>query len=806
MKGFGYEDKLNKIKKVNINKQQLINNAVNLHTKGDIKKALDLYRKFIDMGYKDPTVLSNYGLILYEQKKLDKAKKLFEESIDLFPNSPQAYSNLGNLYKEEGELKQSVFYQTKAIEIDPKFINAYFNLGNLMRDLNNLQKAQEFYKKVIELNPNLAVGYTNLGITLSDLNLFDEAEKNLLKAINLNPSQYQAHYNLGNLYRTKGHLKLSENYYKKAISSNRYFASSYFNLVIVLQEQNKLDEAEKIAKLYLENDQSSSKAYINLGNILKDKGKYNEALMNYKKAYELSSENTDYLNYAILLIENVNPKVFETKILKEIINIILNQKDIRHGEIFKAFNSIYEKKRLNILLSKDLEELHCGAKKIIQEDELFINALNNIVFQNPSWEEFIKNIRFNFLEIIYKNKKISNYSEILKITIAIASQCFLNEYIYSLKSQEKLMINKLINKSKNKNLNKLEIAILACYEPLYKNFKSLSYFKNDSNNNCFNSLIKVQLAEPLKELEISKKIRKIGSIKNAVSEKVKNQYEQNPYPRWKGGNPYSKTKIPYYSVINSVISPNIIENPRNNGAVKILIAGCGTGNQIINAQKYKDAEITAIDLSYASLSFAKRKLDELKITNVNLYQMDIYDVELLKINFDIIECSGVLHHMSEPSRGIDCLIKVLKKGGYIKIGLYSELAREDVILARKLIAHQKYNYDIKGIREFRMDVLSNKFPEINSLKKTADFFTSSMCRDLCFHVQEHRFNINQIDNILNSHNLEFLGFFLPKNIKSFYAQDYPNDKKQTNLDNWAEFEIRYKSTFRKMYQFWSKKL
>ena len=48
----------------------------------------------------------------------------------------------------------------------------------------------------------------------------------------------------------------------------------------------------------------------------------------------------------------------------------------------------------------------------------------------------------------------------------------------------------------------------------------------------------------------------------------------------------------------------------------ILIAGCGTGQQILQAQRYKNAEITAIDLSTSSLCYAKRKLNELLVTQI----------------------------------------------------------------------------------------------------------------------------------------------------------------------------------------------
>ena len=75
--------------------------------------------------------------------------------------------------------------------------------------------------------------------------------------------------------------------------------------------------------------------------------------------------------------------------------------------------------------------------------------------------------------------------------------------------------------------------------------------------------------------------------------------------------------------------------------MNVLIAGCGTGKQILQAQTYRNAKIVAIDLSLSSLAYAQRKITELGIDNVELIQMDILEVPLLEMKFDIIECGGV---------------------------------------------------------------------------------------------------------------------------------------------------------------------
>ena len=42
--------------------------------------------------------------------------------------------------------------------------------------------------------------------------------------------------------------------------------------------------------------------------------------------------------------------------------------------------------------------------------------------------------------------------------------------------------------------------------------------------------------------------------------------------------------------------------------------------------------------------------------------------------------------------------------------------------------------------------------------------------------------------------------------KKSSLNNFPNDKKNTSLDNWHQFEINNPDTFISMYQFWIRKL
>ena len=87
---------------------------------------------------------------------------------------------------------------------------------------------------------------------------------------------------------------------------------------------------------------------------------------------------------------------------------------------------------------------------------------------------------------------------------------------------------------------------------------------------------------------------------------MKNQYELNPYPRWRYNSYAKENKLNFLSIINSEIYPNTIKSNSDqfkNKKANILIAGCGTGIQVLEASRYSNCEITAIDLSNSSISY-----------------------------------------------------------------------------------------------------------------------------------------------------------------------------------------------------------
>jgi SAM-dependent methyltransferase len=211
--------------------------------------------------------------------------------------------------------------------------------------------------------------------------------------------------------------------------------------------------------------------------------------------------------------------------------------------------------------------------------------------------------------------------------------------------------------------------------------------------------------------------------------------------------------------------------------------------------------VLAIDLSLTSLGYARRKAAELGLTNVQFAQADILNLGALGASFDMIEAGGVLHHLGDPAAGWRVLAAMLRPGGVMHVGLYSELARADIRAVRAFIAERGYGQTAGDIRRCRQELM--QFPDgtpARNVAKYEDFFTTSECRDLLFHVQEHHLTILAIRAMIEASDLSFIGFDGPA--AQLYRQRFPEDAAMTDLDRWHQLEIENPLTFTGMYQFW----
>jgi SAM-dependent methyltransferase len=315
-------------------------------------------------------------------------------------------------------------------------------------------------------------------------------------------------------------------------------------------------------------------------------------------------------------------------------------------------------------------------------------------------------------------------------------------------------------------------------------------------------LLARQLGEPLQERRLRASIAVLTPIENPVSQAVRRQYEENPYPRWTKAAPPPRP-LPFEQHLRRRL-PGARFRSLGRAQIEVLIAGCGTGQHAIEtAQRFAGAQVLAVDLSLTSLAYAKRKSLELGRGNIEYGQADILALGSLGRSFDVIEASGVLHHLADPLAGWRMLLSLLRPGGIMTLGLYSETARAGIVKARAFIAERGYPPSAEGIRLCRQDMIAyDDGGAFRDILAADDFFSTSGCRDLLFHLQERRLTIPEIAAFLADNALTFIGFDLDPIVAQQYLTRFPHDTTLTDLRSWDAFERDNPATFSGMYQFW----
>ena len=617
MGGFGQKKQETKGSSKNLLKlseKDLKAKSINNHIKGNLDKAEKGYITFIRNGYYDADIFSNYALICEKKGEHKKAIKLYERCIENFPNHIFSKLNLSFLYYK----------------------------------LNDLEKAEILVDDAINIKPNLPNGHCIRGLILKGMNKYNESKKSLEKAIKIDSNYFDAYINLGLLYKDSSNYNYANKYYLKAIQINNQSAIAHLNLGACYKEMIDYEKAILHTELAIKLDSELANSYLNLATIYNQKGDYNKSLILAKKEILINPNNE--LSYQ-LISDLLKKSSLSDKENREFLKEILNRKNISHRELFGNISNIISHQILEDLLILNIDLKNNKQFNILIKDTEISKALSLLIFCCPLWEKVLGNIRkimlINYSEDIQVNKNIINFA------IALGSQCFLNEYIYYISQEEKDKLERIKKSIHNTNNNQdYLLALVSCYQPLSSiNNKIIDLNNYYSYNNKFNRLLDLQFREIILERNISSKIRRIGTINDLISKEVKNQYELNPYPRWRFNSYAKENKINFLSVINSEIYPNRIPSDQfnlTNKKISILIAGCGTGIQILEASRYSNCEITAIDLSTSSISYAKRKVDEYGMKNINFIEMDLLELDQLNKKFDLIECSGVLHHLKNP--------------------------------------------------------------------------------------------------------------------------------------------------------------
>jgi SAM-dependent methyltransferase len=563
------------------------------------------------------------------------------------------------------------------------------------------------------------------------------------------------------------------------VDTGRTSVAALFGQAAWHQHHGKPNDAVNLYKQVLALKPDHAEACNNLGCVLLAQGKHDAARGWFERALLLLPQLFDDFASVTAMLVAVNPAL---------------------GEGMKRAAGAWPRR----LPARDL--LGSPGFEAICADTLLCRALESTAIRDVGLERLLTCIRVDVLRIASDVAGNGVEDTILGFCSALAKQCFINEYVFATTPEEAEQAERLKQKliealTQGSNIPALWPTVVATYFPLHS-LPNAQLLLERAWPAALTDVLVRQVREPWEERQYRDLIPRLTGIDDDVSVLVRGQYEENPYPRWVHAASASAS-ITLDEHLRTQFPTAAFRPLGSNSGIDVLVAGSGTGRHPIEvARQYRDARVLAVDLSLTSLCYAKRKTPAPLREKIEYAQADILKLGSIERTFDLIEASGVLHHLADPTAGWRILLSLLRPGGFMHMGLYSELARRDVVAARAFILEQGYRPTADDIRRCRQDLLNSP---LNGVAKASDFFSTSECRDLLFHIQERRMTIPQIKSFIGENDLKFIGFEFGPQAMQRYRDIFGGDHFVRDLDRWHAFETERPDTFAGMYQFWVQK-
>jgi tetratricopeptide (TPR) repeat protein len=264
-------------------------------------KALEYFKKSLEINPQQAIVLNNLGNVYSDLKLYDKALECYENAIRLQNNYAQAWHNKGNIYFSLKDYSNSFESYKVAVQLNPTDSQNFNHLANAQQELSMYADAFTSYEEAIKLNPNNSEAFNNLGVLQLKNLQFDLALKNFDQAIEIQPLDAQVHYNRGRALKSLNRIQESIDSFCRAIELKADYFEAYNNLGNVLKDENDLENAFSLYSKVIEIKPDYAQAYFNRGVILQEFNELDQAELNYEMALSLEPSYADaHLNLGLI--------------------------------------------------------------------------------------------------------------------------------------------------------------------------------------------------------------------------------------------------------------------------------------------------------------------------------------------------------------------------------------------------------------------------------------------------------------------------------------------------------------------------
>lgn len=215
-----------------------------LYHRGDIRGAIDEYRRGLRLAPTDANLLNSLGVCYGVKNQLAKALDAFETVIWLDPMELMAVYNKGYVLLRQGHRDQALECFLAADALETGVFEVVFHIGQLYLEKGLPEDARPYLEAATRANDRSGSAYRFLGDCLDQLGLTKEAIQAFKSVVKINPDEAASLATLGRLYAERREsLDVAAVLCEQSVRIEPNNARCRHHLGRVYLEQGRLDEA-----------------------------------------------------------------------------------------------------------------------------------------------------------------------------------------------------------------------------------------------------------------------------------------------------------------------------------------------------------------------------------------------------------------------------------------------------------------------------------------------------------------------------------------------------------------------------------
>jgi SAM-dependent methyltransferase len=187
----------------------------------------------------------------------------------------------------------------------------------------------------------------------------------------------------------------------------------------------------------------------------------------------------------------------------------------------------------------------------------------------------------------------------------------------------------------------------------------------------------------------------------------------------------------------------------------ILVAGCGTWQAAKYALCRPEARVVAIDVSATSIEHTEQLKRKYNLTNLEIRQLPVERAGEMDRDFDLIVCTGVLHHLVDPDAGLRSLRDVLRPDGATYLMVYAPYGRTGIDMLQEYCRKLGVGTSDRELRDLMatLEALPQHHPLAHTLRGSRDGSSLDGLADALLNPRDRSYSVPELFEFIERNGL-----------------------------------------------------